>query len=76
MKYLYELKTKLGFVYIAVLPNGKYTLVNEGYESFDEYDRPEDVADSLFTHTSQWFDWDCSDFDCPDGLGEWSRLPL
>ena len=32
---------------------------------------PDALADNVFTHTSEYFDWDSSDYDVEDSLAAW-----
>lgn len=73
-KYLYQYESELGMMYIVQIAKNLYLLASDE-EDFDTSNSPGSVADNVFTHHSGWDEWDESDFEAPDGLSEWYRVP-
>ena len=60
----------------AIRPyRGKYALYVDD-ELLQTASSPDALADNVYTHTSEYYEWDVSDFDVDASLPEWSRMNL
>lgn len=74
-KKLYRCKTPIGKFYIALRPDGLFCLLDEAEYEYCTAATAQSVADNLYTHSSDCVEWDDSDYDGPQDLSYWYRLP-
>lgn len=66
----WELKTEI-CTFIIVPYKGEYALYVDD-ELLQTAESPEAIADNVFTHTSEFYEWDVSSLDCEDSLSAWT----
>lgn len=73
MKWYFD--SAFGRMIIAPIKNGKFALLVDD-EEVSRANSPIQLADNVYTHTSDCYDWDISDEEGPSDISEWSYLAL